>query len=59
MVTGLEWNVRVSGARNPDVVAKMTAVFESYWASGDFVPFDREEFAARTRGRARATDTSC
>ena len=48
MVTGLEWNVRVSGVRNPDVVAKMSAVFESYWASGDFVPFDPEEFRART-----------
>ena len=51
MVTGLEWNIRVSGVRNPDVVAKMTAVFDSYWASGDFVPFDRDEFllrAART-----------
>ena len=46
MVTGLEWNVRVSGVRNPDVVAKMTAVFDSYWASGDFVPFDRDEFRA-------------
>jgi HKD family nuclease len=48
MVTGLEWNVRVSGMRNPDVVAKMAAVFESYWASGDFVPFDRDEFRKRT-----------
>jgi HKD family nuclease len=28
-VTGLEWNVRVSGARNPDVVNKVAAVFES------------------------------
>ena len=27
-VTGLEWNVRVSGVRNPDVVAKFAAVFE-------------------------------
>ncbi|WP_437650357.1 DUF3427 domain-containing protein [Sorangium sp. So ce362] len=44
---GLEWNVRVSGARNPDVVAKVAAVFESYWNSGDFVPYDREEFLAR------------
>ena len=34
---GLEWNVRLSGARNPDVVAKMAAVFDSYWASSDFV----------------------
>jgi superfamily II DNA or RNA helicase len=48
MVTGLEWNVRVSGVRNPDVVAKMTAVFESYWASGDFISFDRDEFRHRT-----------
>ena len=48
MVTGLEWNVRVSGVRNPDVVAKMTAVFDSYWASGDFIPFDRDQFRERT-----------
>jgi superfamily II DNA or RNA helicase len=48
MVTGLEWNVRVAGMRNPDVVAKMTAVFESYWASGDFVSFVHEDFRERT-----------
>jgi superfamily II DNA or RNA helicase/HKD family nuclease len=44
---GLEWNVRVSGARNPDVIAKVAAVFDGYWNGGDFVPYDREEFAAR------------
>src|SRR5690606_38110827 len=27
-VSGLEWNVRVSGARNPDVVEKVAAVFD-------------------------------
>jgi superfamily II DNA or RNA helicase len=48
-VSGLEWNVRVSGARNPDVIAKMAAVFESYWHNPDFVPFDAQEFAERTR----------
>jgi superfamily II DNA or RNA helicase len=48
MVTGLEWNVRVSGVSNPDVVAKMAAVFESYWESGDFVAFDREQFLQQT-----------
>jgi superfamily II DNA or RNA helicase/HKD family nuclease len=48
MVTGLEWNVRVSGVRNPDVIAKMAAVFESYWASGDFAAFDHDEFRERT-----------
>lgn len=48
-VSGLEWNVRVSGARNPDVISKMTAVFDSYWHHADFVAFDAAEFAERTR----------
>jgi HKD family nuclease len=48
MVNGLEWNVRVSGVRNPDVVAKMSAVFDAYWASDDFRTFDAEEFRRRT-----------
>ena len=47
-VTGLEWNVRVSGARNPDVVDKVAAVFESYWNSGDFIPYDADVFARQT-----------
>jgi superfamily II DNA or RNA helicase/HKD family nuclease len=47
-VTGLEWNVRLSQARNPDAVAKMAAVFSSYWANGDFVPYDADEFKERT-----------
>ncbi len=50
-ITGLEWNVRVSGARNPDVIDKVAAVFESYWHSHDFVPYDAEDFADR---RARS-----
>jgi superfamily II DNA or RNA helicase len=45
-VAGLEWNVRVSGARNPDVIAKMAAVFDAYWNSPDFEAFDAERFAA-------------
>jgi superfamily II DNA or RNA helicase/HKD family nuclease len=51
-VTGLEWNVRVSGARNPDVIEKVAAVFESYWNGGDFVPYDRDEFLARAGASA-------
>lgn len=48
-VNGLEWNVRVSAVRNPDVTEKVAAVFESYWNSGDFVPYVRDEFRERTR----------
>ena len=51
-VTGLEWNVRLSAALNPDAVAKMTAVFESYWASKDFIPYDADEFRQRTAADA-------
>jgi superfamily II DNA or RNA helicase len=53
-VLGLEWNVRVSAARNPDAVAKMAAVFTSYWESRDFAPYDAAEFERRTE--ALATD---
>ena len=49
-ISGLEWNVRASGARNPSVVDKVAAVFEGYWNSGDFIPYEREEFLARTAG---------
>ncbi len=45
-VTGLEWNVRVSAARNPDVIHKVAAVFDSYWESGEFAPYDRATFEA-------------
>jgi len=48
-VVGLEWNVRVSGARNADVIDKVSAVFESYWHNADFKPYDREEFLERTK----------
>jgi superfamily II DNA or RNA helicase/HKD family nuclease len=48
MVTGLEWNVRVSSVRNPDVISKVGAVFDTYWASGDFESFVHDDFAART-----------
>ncbi|MCB0921866.1 MAG: DUF3427 domain-containing protein [Actinobacteria bacterium] len=52
--TGLEWNLRVSGKRNPDVLEKVRSVFDSYWQSGDFVAFNAAEFAARTE-RAEPT----
>jgi superfamily II DNA or RNA helicase/HKD family nuclease len=47
-VTGLEWNVRLSGARNPDAVDKVAAVFEGYWHGGTFLPYRREEFLEQT-----------
>jgi superfamily II DNA or RNA helicase/HKD family nuclease len=42
--TGLEWNVRVSRARNPTILEKVDALFESYWNQGDFQPYDSQRF---------------
>ena len=55
-VTGVEWNVRASAARNPDVIAKFGAVFESYWSGGDYLLYEAEQFEDEQR-RAGRTDT--
>lgn len=47
-VSGMEWNVRVSGLRNPDVLRKMNSVFDAYWTGGDFRAYDRDEFIKET-----------
>lgn len=47
-VSGLEWNVRVSAARNRPVIDKIAAVFDSYWENPEFEPFDPERFAEAT-----------
>jgi superfamily II DNA or RNA helicase len=52
-VTGLEWNVRVSSARNRPVIAKIAAVFDSYWQQPDFQAYDRERFLAAVQGNER------
>ncbi len=58
-VTGLEWNVRASEARNPDVLEKIAAVFASYWESRDFEPFDARRLRKRGRSRPEMTQTRC
>jgi len=48
-VSGLEWNVRVSAARNRPVIEKIAAVFESYWHQPEFESYDASRFASATR----------
>jgi superfamily II DNA or RNA helicase/HKD family nuclease len=48
-VSGLEWNVRVAGARNRTVIDKIAAVFESYWEQPDFQPYDDVAFRDAVR----------
>jgi len=56
-VLGLEWNVRVSAVRNLDAVAKMAAVFTSYWESKDFSAYEAAEFARRAEALETGDDT--
>ena len=35
-VEGLEWNVRVSAAENPEVIERFEATFEQYWQEPEF-----------------------
>lgn len=45
-VSGLEWNVRISSARNRPVIEKIGAVFESYWENPDFSAYEKSGFLA-------------
>ena len=44
---GMEWNVRVSAARNLSIVDRIRSVFQTYWENGDFVDYVREDFESR------------
>lgn len=55
-VSGLEWNARFSAARNKSVIEKVAAVFESYWHSEDFSPFNSKEFSENTARRSGASE---
>ena len=56
-VTGLEWNIRASGVRNPDVLAKFIAVFASYWESADFVKYDPHQFDEENSRQRQGDDS--
>ena len=55
---GMEWNVRISAARNGDVLDKIRAVFQSYWVGGEFVPYLRDEFEAAMARSRKPDDTT-
>ncbi|HEX6236736.1 MAG TPA: phospholipase D-like domain-containing protein, partial [Acidimicrobiales bacterium] len=60
---GLEWNVRMSAVGNPELLGKIEASFENYWASPQFEDYlpdrdgDRFDAAiARARGEQRPAE---
>ena len=62
-VDGLEWNVRVSAAENPEVIERFAATFEQYWQEPEFEDYtpqrDRERLdlaLSKQRGDAGLDD---
>ncbi|MDE0830450.1 MAG: DEAD/DEAH box helicase family protein, partial [Vicinamibacterales bacterium] len=47
-VTGLEWNVRASKTRNPELVEAFDRTFETYWADDHFETLNSERFIEAT-----------
>ena len=46
-VDGLEWNVRVSAAENPEVIDRFKATFEQYWQEPEFEDYEPGRDAER------------
>ncbi len=46
-IEGLEWNVRVSAAENPEVIERFKATFEQYWQEPEFEDYTPERDAKR------------
>ena len=44
LTSGDEWNLRISGRRNPDVIRKLAATFDTYCAREDYKLFSKEQF---------------
>lgn len=47
LVSGLEWNVRLSAIATPALIEKFSATFESYWSDPAFELYDPEADADR------------
>ena len=46
-VDGLEWNVRVSAAENPEVIERFAATFEQYWQEPEFEDYTPQRDSER------------
>jgi superfamily II DNA or RNA helicase/HKD family nuclease len=59
LLDGLEWNVRLAGSHTPELLAKFSASFDSYWQDPAFVSYNPDtdgsrldEVLAQAGGRA-------
>ena len=57
LIDGLEWNVRLAHADNPDLLERIASAFEQYWNEPEFVPYTPQRDGERL-GRALAAERS-
>lgn len=43
MISGLEWNLKVTAQDMPHILEKFSVEFETYWNSKEFVPFGQDQ----------------
>ncbi|MGN1388753.1 MAG: DUF3427 domain-containing protein, partial [Bulleidia sp.] len=55
ITNGREWNMKVTAASQPEILAKIEATFENYWNSGDFEVYSeaRREYLAQVLAKER------
>lgn len=44
MTSGLEWNLKVTESDMQLILEKFAVEFETYWNSGDFIPYNHKDF---------------
>ncbi len=54
-IDGIEWNVRLAEAEAPHLVQRFRTVFDAYWASETFEPYDHRVFGAAIKQAAGRT----
>jgi superfamily II DNA or RNA helicase len=58
LTDGMEWNVRLNERATPEVIARLRRVFDAYWSSDLFEPFDAERFRQEVARMKAVTDGS-
>lgn len=49
MNNGIEWNVRVTGRENPQIIKAFKATFQTYWNDESFNDYDHDEYDRQRR----------
>lgn len=58
LVNGMEWNVRTSSPKSPEIVSKFIATFDTYWEDKHFVEYSPSDDGPRLKEALRRERSS-